>query len=429
MITTEQLHQLLLLADPEARAAQYAAEDKDFINLAVAENVLIFDYLKEQVFGSLTPLVVGETKYTRNYGDDELRTQTARLFSDHFGFTVPPNWIFGVGGVSAALECLAFSLLAPGDEVLVPAPAWQGFRWCFEQRPRCRLRLFTTKNHQITVKDVEDALKAYPNAKALVLTNPHNPLGINYAKENLEAIYDLVLKRTKLHIISDEIYALSQTVGVSPAFVSAFTLDAYTRATADQRARVHMVWGLAKDFGLSGFKAGFIVSSSQKVHHAVGGKAPDKEMAWFTPMDSLKQWAVKQMLSRTDGGRLVTTRAMERYRVRLTEARGRVGAELVRQKLPFKRDSSAAQFFWLDLSAWLGRAPDSGAALYPEIDPQEERLAAWIRDEAKVGLLPGRTLSNPVSGWFRMCYTATDTDQVLEAVKRVGELLHGGEAS
>jgi aspartate/methionine/tyrosine aminotransferase len=424
MMTETEFDLLLQIADPEERASRYAAHDPALTKLSVAENVLIYEYLRERVFAKARVLDLEDTKYTTSFGDLALRQGIAALLTRAFGVPVAPGHVFGVSSVSSALECLAFAVLSPGDQVLVPAPCWQGFKWCFEQRPGCELVPFQTVNHQITAADVTAALTLYPRARALVLTNPHNPLGINYAKQNLEEIYALLETRKDLHIISDEMYCLSQTAAARPAFVSAFALDAYKKAPDEQKARVHVVWGLAKDFGLSGFRAGFVVSTSPTVEAALAGESPRKDMAWFSPFDSLKLWIVKQLLSATDNGAPVTTVAIKRYQHLLTQARTATATALNLYKIKWMPQNHAAQFFWLDLRPYLGKPrPECKRSLYPEIDPEEAALECYLRENAGVQLLPGRVLANPSSGWFRLCYTAVATEAVVKAVGRIGEAL------
>lgn len=85
--------------------------------------------------------------------------------------------------------------------------------------------------------------------------------------------------------MSDEIYCHSQLDGSTTPFTSAVTLEAY-REFAD---RIHVVWGFAKDFGLSGFRTGFVLSKNPAVHRVMlGSKDPAERthpLPWFTPFD------------------------------------------------------------------------------------------------------------------------------------------------
>ena len=180
----------------------------------MAENVLIFDQFQE-VFTNSTKFDVGDTKYPPFfYGDEEVRKWTAELLSKVFDYKLDINHLSGVSGASAALECIAFALFSPGDSLLIPTPYWQGFKWCFEQRPKMTIipvNLLPNDEFKLTVDAVKKAYdNANPKPKALVLTNPHNPLGVNYDKKLLEDLYSWVLTDTEMHIISDELYCHSQ---------------------------------------------------------------------------------------------------------------------------------------------------------------------------------------------------------------------------
>lgn len=90
--------------------------------------------------------------------------------------------------------------------------------------------------------------------KALLLTNPHNPLGQCYTRELLEACL-VFCQRHNIHFISDEVYALSTfsaVDGISTPFTSALSLD--IAAIATDPSRVHVIWSMSKDFGCNGLR-------------------------------------------------------------------------------------------------------------------------------------------------------------------------------
>lgn len=214
--------------------------------------------------------------------------------------------------------------------------------------------------------------------QALVLTNPHNPLGTNYDRRLLEALYTWVLTETEMDIVSDEIYAHSQS-GQEDTFVSALALD----ISMAFQERVHVAWGFAN----------------------------------FT---------FRKLLP-------ALRPAVTTYRQRLTQAHGAVAAELHRSGIPYVGEAVAGQFFWLDLRAWLGAAlpqaesPPLGLLEVPTADAndrREEALSKYLASEARLVLLRGQTMHSPVPGFFRLCFTAEDTPVVCEAVRRIGAALH-----
>jgi aspartate/methionine/tyrosine aminotransferase len=91
--------------------------------------------------------------------------------------------------------------------------------------------------------------------KALIITNPHNPLAVCYPRNIVESLLQFCEKHN-LQFISDEIYALSifpnPEVRQNVGFVSALSID-LDRIGVDP-SRVHVVWSMSKDFGQSGFR-------------------------------------------------------------------------------------------------------------------------------------------------------------------------------
>ncbi|MFJ6738792.1 pyridoxal phosphate-dependent aminotransferase [Streptomyces sp. NPDC091279] len=436
---------------------------EDAIDLSVAENVLVYDHsMQKMVFDPLRPLPAPNIHYMSPYGTPELRQQVAALLTRAFGLAerkpeeqVQPEDVFGTAGVASALECLAFALknegpselpppLVDGDGVLIPAPYWQGFNWSFEQRPKLTcvpVPLPTDGPHAFRLtldlikKQYEEHRKQTGKApRLLVLTNPHNPLGVNYRKDLLEDIYAWALGSTDMHIISDEIYCHSQLDCGTTPFTSAVALDAY----ATYPERIHVVWGFAKDFGLSGFRTGFVVSRNPVVQDAMlGSKDPGAEqrhpMSWFTPFDSLKHYLIGAVLTaKGPEADLYTTYAMESYRPLLTDSFHQAKAALDKHGIRYvHRDGdNAAQFFWLDLREYLKwvAVPPNRTDPYPLTDPhlddEEQNLFNYLRDApTHVSLLPGGVMHSPTPGFFRLCYTAHQPAEVREAIDRVAEAL------
>ena len=70
----------------------------------------------------------------------------------------------------------------------------------------------------------------------------------------------------KMHLVSDEVYALSLLKG--DAFVS---LGRITKGALGDRR--HVVWGLSKDFGMSGLRFGCVWTQNDRLRQALGTAA------------------------------------------------------------------------------------------------------------------------------------------------------------
>lgn len=103
------------------------------------------------------------------------------------------------------------------------------------------------------------------NINAIVLCNPHNPLGRAYQQDAIEA-YCKFAERWDLHLLCDEIYAQSvfrlEGDDNPPSFTSVLSLDLDSLVV--NPARVHVLYSMSKDFDASGLRIGLFVSRSNQ---------------------------------------------------------------------------------------------------------------------------------------------------------------------
>jgi aspartate/methionine/tyrosine aminotransferase len=424
--------------DAEQLLTRFSDLQERVISLHVAENVLLFDDLAE-VLAADCRLAPDDFMYQPAQGTEALTGALAAFLNRGFGLdgeqALGAGTVSCCAGVRCALELAALALLPPQSAVLMPAPYWQGFEWIYSGRLGGRIvpvPLDSAGGFALTLDRVKQAYASTrPAPTALVLTHPNNPLGVNYPEEVLEEIFQWVLGATPMQIFSDEIYAHCQMQGrPGPPFRSALALPAALR----HPDRVHVVWGFAKDFGLSGFRAGAIASRHAALHTAVRGSAG----VGFSPLPSSNEWFLRKLFASPRDGRGPTwaDRLMAELAPRLSASRDAVAAALDRCGIPHLARTHAALFFWLDLRRWLPPASSSGllAADRPALrsshlldglaaDPRERALYERLIARARVSLLPGGTLETPEPGFFRLCFTAEPTESVVEAVDRIAAAL------
>ena len=406
-----------------AAAAPGAAAAPIVFNLSTAENVLLYDQLRPRLI-DFSGLTLEDTQYAF-YGDTHNRTGAldtlaAQFLSKAWGLSEPlqKNNVLPMAGTCAALESLGFALCHPGDVVIGPAPCWQGFGYFFNFRPGATYVPFSvsstsTNPFNLTLDDVKNA---YANSiippKVLVLTNPHNPLGINYPASLLEAIYDWVMSETKMHIVSDEIYFNSQT-DPNAKYTPAFSVKGY------DPQRVHVVWGLSKDFGLAGYRSSFIVTRNADLINTL----VNKWMYFLSPTSTLPTFTIVTQLFAGTGQFALDL--MNDYRKKLTAQRAAVKAALDNADIPYYKDDGAAQFFWLDLRKYLPNvtpAPPIPSVPYDRYT--RERGLYNLLSKNNVELEPGHTMAAPEEGWFRLCYSCLPLDGPAGMLAAVQQLVN-----
>lgn len=191
-----------------------------------------------------------------------------RFFSPRVA--VLPEHIVTTTGCSSAIETLIFSICDPGDGILLEEPMWDGFAVTSTLRNNVSIIPVRysrrPKNAADLVNHYSEAMKlATCPIRALILCNPHNPLGQIYPTLWLEALLQFC-EAHKIHFISDEIYALSNfgatrygkdanpdtVIGLETKFTSALSMD--LKRLGVDHARVHVAYSISKDLGSSGLR-------------------------------------------------------------------------------------------------------------------------------------------------------------------------------
>ncbi|KAF6240568.1 hypothetical protein HO173_001238 [Letharia columbiana] len=237
------------------------------IDLSMAENWLI----REEVLG-IGKLAIEKhfdghhlSMPTDFWGNPRLLKLLANLFNNYFAPKIPVQQahIAVSSGAATCLDTLLWNICNEGDGVLIPGPYWNGYD------VHCRNRSATSPI-LVSFPRLQDAFsmalvtaleKTFASSsctiKALILTNPHNPLGQCYPKPVLEECLRFCQRRN-IHLISDEVFALS-TFNPSQVdlpetrhFVSMLAVDP-TALDCDP-GRVHVVWSMSKDFAAGGIK-------------------------------------------------------------------------------------------------------------------------------------------------------------------------------
>jgi len=96
-----------------------------YVNLAVADNRLLFDLLEPKLNGRRN-VTAADTAYQVAQGMPSFRAELARFLSRQRGVDVDPEHLVVLGGSNSALEALAWALCDPGDGIVVPTPYWSG---------------------------------------------------------------------------------------------------------------------------------------------------------------------------------------------------------------------------------------------------------------------------------------------------------------
>ena len=223
-----------------------AAEMKDCISLGVGEPDFKTPWRIRDA--GIQTLQKGRTTYTANAGMKELRQEIAAYMNRRFGLRYNPEGevLVTVGGSEAIDMCIR-SLVAPGDEVIIPEPCFV----CYQPITTLTggvpvpVELRAEDDFRLTAEALRRAIT--PKTKLLVLPFPSNPTGAVMERSDLEAIAQ-VLEGTNIMVLSDEIYA---ELNYGPnRHVSIASLPGMAERTV-------VVNGFSKAFAMTGWRLGY----------------------------------------------------------------------------------------------------------------------------------------------------------------------------
>jgi aspartate/methionine/tyrosine aminotransferase len=192
----------------------------------------------------------GFTKYGPSSGLYSLRELLAERVSRMDGYPVTPAQVnVSVGGVQGILAALS-ALLNPGDEVLIPDPAWPNYEMAILLREGTPVHypLYIEQGFVPRPEDIEPLITA--RTKLLIINSPSNPTGAVFPRETIEGLVALA-QRYDLYLLSDEVYdeLIFEGEHVSPALYDA--------------ERTIAIYAFSKTYAMTGWRVGYVVANDE----------------------------------------------------------------------------------------------------------------------------------------------------------------------
>lgn len=375
-----------------ARASQKIAAGEDVVNFTVGEPDFEPPEAVRQAAGEFA--MRGGSKYTAALGLLSLREAIGDKFLRDQGLAYAPEQIGVTVGAKHALFNVFYALLDDGDEVLVPSPYWVTYPDQILLAGATPVIVPTTAEtgFKLTPEMIEDAVTE--RTRALVLNTPSNPSGAVYTEAELEGVVERAL-RHRLTIISDEVYEKLLYDGathVSPASLSKEAFDATV-----------VVHAVSKSYAMTGWRIGFVASSSSALMKAIGAL---QSQITSNPT-TLAQKAAEVALRLPDAEIRKMTEVFARRREAVLE-------ELA--SIPDLKTVPPMGAFYVfpDAGLFVGRTV--GGEKVTSVDD----LAARLLDLKGVAVVPGSAFGAPAH--LRISF-ATALETIREGGRRLRELL------
>ena len=198
-------------------------------------------------------------EYSPSEGLLSLRRKLAGYYHG-FGIDVDTDDIIITSGGSEAVLFAFMSCLNPGDEIIVPEPAYANYM-AFAISAGARIvPVPSSIENGFALPAVEEIEKRItPRTRGILICNPNNPTGYLYTEAELLSIRDIV-KKYDLYLFSDEVYREFCYSGAP--YISAMTLPGIER-------QVVLIDSVSKRYSECGIRIGALVTRSAELRKTV----------------------------------------------------------------------------------------------------------------------------------------------------------------
>ena len=359
------------------------SEMKDAISLGVGEPD--FDtpwHIRDE---GIYALERGKTFYTSNAGLKELRQEICNYQQRTQGtvYDALSEVLVTVGG-SEAIDIGLRAMINPGDEVIIPQPAYVSYYPCalLAGAKPVIIDLKPENDFRLTADELLNAVT--PETKVLILPFPNNPTGAIMGKDDLVKIAKVCVEKD-IYVMSDEIYSALTYKG---KHISIASLDG-------MKERTILINGFSKAYAMTGWRLGYacgpadIIKQMTKIHQFAIMCAP-----------TTSQYAAVEALKNGDDD-----------------------VRLMRGAYNQRRRFLMNAFKEMNLECF---EPYGAFYVFPcikEFGMTSEEFATRLLEEERVAAVPGSAFGESGEGFLRISY-AYSIENLKEAMTRLASFVN-----
>jgi len=368
------------------KSKELQAQGIDVINLSVGEP----DFATPEHIKAAAKKAIDEnfSYYTPVSGYPQLRKLISEKLERENGLSYLPEQIVVSNGAKHSLMNAIFTLVNPGNSVIVPAPYWVSYLEMVKVVEGKSVVLSTTgkSDYKITASQLEAAIT--PSTKLLLLNSPSNPSGSVYSHDELASLVDVLKKYPDIWVISDEIYEYINFEGQH------FSIASFP----EMKERTVIINGVSKGFAMTGWRIGFLAAPKHI------SKACEKLQGQQTSGScSISQMAA---IAAYSGGLDAPLKMREAFRKRRD-----LILTLIKEINEIKVNKPSGAFYiFPDISYYIGKK-FNGKTI-----ENADQLSMYLLEEGHVATVSGCAFGSPDN--IRISYAASD-EKIIEAMKRL----------
>ena len=362
--------------------SQMKAEGIDVVSFSMGEPD--FTTPSNIIDAACDSLRAGFTHYTPSMGIPELRAAIADYTKRNDGVPCDASNVLVTPTKQAIfMTCLAY--IDPGDEVILPDPAWVSYEACVRLAGGVPVYVPTRFEDGFVVDPALVEQAVTPRTRMIILNTPTNPTGAVIPGDTLRQIADIAAGHD-IMVMSDEIYSAIIYEGRHTSIAS----------FPGMFERTVLISGLSKTFAMTGWRIGWAIAPAEDIRNI--NKLQSHSISCCT---SFVQKAAVEALNGPQQSKLDMVSA-------------------------FRRRRDLALDLVSEIPGMECNVPNGAFYLFPRYnrDIPSAKLAEILLKEGHVAVTPGTAFGPGGEGCFRISY-ATSEDQIREGISRIKRALAG----
>ena len=371
------------------KVAELKAAGRDVIGLGAGEPD--FDTPENIRTSGKRAIDAGQTRYTPIPGTMDLRNAICGKFSRENGIDYAPEQVIVSCGGKQVIYNAFMATLDPGDEVIVPAPYWVSYpdMVLLAEGAPVFVEGKEGAGFKIAPADLEAAITE--RTKWVLLNSPSNPTGAAYAREELKALTDVILRFPGVWVMADDIY--------EHVVYDGFEFSTPAQIEPRLTGRTLTVNGVSKAYSMTGWRLGYGAG----------------------PVELIKAMTVIQSQSSTHTSSISQAAAVEAlngvqdfigpHNRIFRERRDLVVRMLNETEGIACRTPEGAFYVYPSCAGTIGKTAPDGTEIV-----DDAAFCAYLLESEGVAAVPGAAFG--LSPYFRISY-ATSTEALTEACRRI----------
>ena len=285
-------------------------------------------------------------------------------------------------GAKMAIYNTIQAVINPGDEVIIPMPAWVSYTEMVKIAEGVVVPVETRLEDNYCL--MPDQLKAAltPKTRMLLLCSPNNPTGSVYTYEQLQQLVTVLRDYPDVVVLADEVY-------------NALTYDYEAPSLAsfpELAERLIIINAVSKAYAMTGYRIGWLLSKNQ---------------------------AFIKACTRLQGQQLTCATMVAQKAAEAALTGSQECVEAMRQVFAERRELICR--LAAEIPGWKFKEPQGAFYLFPDVSAigTGDEIAERLLDKAHVAVVSGSAFGCPQC--IRLSY-AISTEEIIEAMRRIREI-------